>query len=100
MAPVTQDTNLIDIFRTFFVGFNLARAKTLAEMIQALSSARSVNLVKIASGVRRKILPDSTYRRIHRFIHDIRIDPHLLAQFLIRFAGIKAPYTLILDRTN
>lgn len=35
MAPVTQDTKFIDIFRTFFVGFNHARAKTLAEMIQA-----------------------------------------------------------------
>jgi hypothetical protein len=33
-------------------------------------------------------------------IHDIRLEPHLLAPFILRLAGIRAPYTLILDRTN
>lgn len=100
MAPVTQDTKFIDIFRTFFVGFNLARIKTLAEMIQALSAARSVNLVKVAAGMNRKVSPENTYWRIQRFIHDIRLESHLLAPFILRLAGIQAPYTLILDRTN
>jgi len=100
MAPSTQETKFIDIFRTFFVGFNFARLKTLAELIQAMSSVRSVNLVKVAAGMYNKALPDSSYRRIQRFIHDIRLDPKLLATFLLRLASIKAPYTLIMDRTN
>jgi hypothetical protein len=100
MAPITQDTKFIDIFRTFFVGFNFARLKTLAELVQAISSVRSVNLVKVAAGMHSKSLPDSSYRRIQRFIHDIRLDPKLLAPYLLRLAGIKAPYTLIMDRTN
>jgi len=100
MATITQDTRFIDIFRTFFEGFNLAWLKTLVELIQAMSSARSVNLVKVAAGMRSGALPDSTYRRIQRFIHDIRLDPKLLAPFILRLVGIKAPYTLIMDRTN
>lgn len=91
MAPVTQDTQFIDIFRTFFVGFNLTRIKTLAEMIYALSSARSVNPEKVASGMNHKVSQESTHRRIQRFIHDVRLEPQLLAPFLIRLAGIKAP---------
>ncbi len=100
MAPVTQDTKFIDIFRTFFEGFNLGRLKTLVEFVQAMSSARSVNLVKVAAAMKRGVLPDSAYRRVQRFIHDIRLDPKLLAPFLLRLVGIKAPYTLIMDRTN
>jgi hypothetical protein len=100
MAPITQDTKFIEIFRTFFVGFNFARIKTLAEMIQALSAARPVNLVKVAAGMNRKVSPENTYRRMPRFIHDIRLESNLLAPFILRLAGIKAPYTLILDRTK
>ncbi len=100
MSPIIQDTKFIDIFRTFFEGFNLARLKTLVELIQAMSSARSVNLVKVAAGMKSDALPDSTYRRIQRFIYDIRLDPKLLAPFLLRLVGIKVPYTLIMDRTN
>ncbi len=100
MAPITQDAKFIAILRTFFVGFNFALLKTLAELIQAMSSARSVNLVKVAAGMKSKMLPESNYRRIQKFIHDIRLDPKLLAPFLLRLAGIKAPYTLIMDRTN
>lgn len=65
-----------------------------------MSSARSVNLVKMAAAMNSKVLPKSIYRRIQRFIHYIRLDPQLLAPFLLRLLGIKAPYTLIMDRTN
>jgi hypothetical protein len=65
-----------------------------------MSSARSVNLVKVAAGMNSKSLQQSTYRKIQRFIHDIRLEPKLLAPFLLRLVGISAPYTLIMDRTN
>lgn len=100
MAFVTQDSKFIDIFRTFFVGFNIARIKTLSTLIHALSAARSVNLVKVAASMNTGTLQDSNYRRVQRFIHEIRFSPHLLSPFLLRLAGIKGPFTLILDRTN
>lgn len=97
---MAQDSKFIDIFRTFFVGYNLGRIKTLATLIQALSAARSVNLMKIASCMNTGALLDSNYRRVQRFIHEIWLAPCFLAPFLLRLAGIQGPYTLILDRTN
>ncbi|MEO5583126.1 MAG: IS4 family transposase [Saprospiraceae bacterium] len=57
-------------------------------------------MVKAAAALKTKVDPSSNYRRIQRFIHDVRIDPKHLAPFLLRLAGLEAPYTLILDRTN
>lgn len=100
MATKTQNTNFIDIVQSSFVGFNLARSKTLWQIVQAMSSTCSVNLVKIAAAMKSQTIPASTYRRVQRFIHDMRFDSSFMAQFLLNIAGIKSPYTLILDRTN
>ena len=100
IAPVTQDAKLVDLFRTFFLGFNVARVKTIVSMIHDLSSARSVNLVTFAAGMVTGKLPESNYRIARGFIHEIRIDSQFLAPFLLPLFGIKGPFTLILHRTN
>jgi len=100
MAAKAQSIAFIDIFRTFFVRLNLARIKTLASLIRALSAARSVNLVKVAASMDSGKPPESNYRKAQRFIHEIRLLPQMLAPFLLQLAGIKGPNTLILDRTN
>lgn len=100
MAIRTQDTEFIDIFQGFFKGFHKARLKTLLLVVQALASVGSINLVKVATGMRTDRAPSSNYRRLQRFIHDIGFDMSCLAPFLLKLLGLEAPYTLILDRTN
>ncbi len=100
MATTTQDTEFIEIFSTFFKDFHKPRLQLLFLLIQALSSVGSINLVKLAAGLKTDVEPSSNYRRIQRFIHTIRFDPACLSSFLLRLSGIQAPYTLIMDRTN
>jgi hypothetical protein len=100
MAPVTQDTKFIDIFHSFFVGFNLARTKTLYLIVQALAAVSSINLIRVAAGMKTNVSQQSNYRRLQHFIHEIRFDQPGLAAFLLRLAGLKPPYTLVLDRAN
>lgn len=100
MATITQDTKFIDIFRSVFKDFHGARLKFLFLLIQAVSSAGTINLVKVAAALRTKVDASSNYRRIQRFIHNVRLPFHLLAPFLLRLVGLQAPYNLILDRTN
>lgn len=100
MAPITQDTKFIDIFHSFFEGFNLARTKSLYLIVQALAAVSSINLVRVAAGMKTHVSKESNYRRLQHFIHEIRFDQRSLAAFLLRLAGLKPPYTLVLDRTN
>lgn len=100
MAPASQNTKFIDIFHSFFEGFNLARTKSLYLIVQALAAVSSINLVRVAAGMKTNVSQQSNYRRIQHFIHEIRFDQASLAMFLLRLAGLKPPYTLVLDRTN
>ncbi|MDZ4709033.1 MAG: hypothetical protein SH818_11595 [Saprospiraceae bacterium] len=100
MATKAQSTEFIDIFRGFFRGFHGARIKTLLLLVQALASLGSINLVRLAAGLKTEVDPDSNYRRIQRFIHEIQFSSESLVPFLLKLVGITAPYTRILDRTN
>ena len=100
MAFAHEDREFIDIFRRFFISFHGARLKTLVLIVQAMAAVGSINLVKVAAGLKTDVSPASNYRRIQHFIHEIQIKPEFLIPFLLKLAGIQAPYTLILDRTN
>ncbi len=100
MAFAHQDREFIDIFRSFFIRFHGARLKTLVLIVQAMAAVGSINLVKVAAGLKTNVSNKSNYRRIQHFVHEIRIHPESLIPFLLKLAGIQAPYTLILDRTN
>jgi hypothetical protein len=61
MAPASQDTKFIDIFHSFFEGFNLARTKSLYLIVQALAAVSSINLtiaytwmIRIGKWVKKK----------------------------------------------
>lgn len=100
MAIGLQNTVFIDTFRKFFQDFHGARLKTLVLIVQAMAAVGSINLVKVAAGMKTEVSHSSNYRRIQHFIHEIRLKPEFLIPFLLKLAGIEAPYTLILDRTN
>jgi len=100
MAFAHEDREFIDIFRRFFTSFHGARLKTLLLIVQAMASVGSINLVKVAAGLKTDVSTSSNYRRIQHFIYEIRFTPESLIPFLLKLAGIEAPFTLILDRTN
>jgi len=100
MATTTQDTEFINISSTFFKDFHKPRLQLLFLLVQALSTIGSINLVKLAAGLKSPVAFSSNYQRIQRFIHHIRFEPSSLAPFILRLAGIVGPYTMMMDRTN
>ena len=100
MAIKTQDKEFIDILKSFFVDLHKPRLEFLFLMIQSITTVGTINLVKVASGIKSKIDSLSSYRRIQRFIHHIQFTSSQLVPFLLRLSGVDGPYTLIMDRTN
>lgn len=100
MAIKTQDKEFIDILKSFFVDLHKPRIEFLFLMIQSITTVGTVNLVKVAAGIKTKIDSSSSYRRIQRFIHNIQFKSSQLVPFILRLSGIEGPYTLIMDRTN
>ena len=100
MAIQTQDKKFFDTFKTFFKGIAKPRLEFLYLMIQSISVVSSINLVKVAAGIKSKAEVSSSYRRLQRFIHNIEFNTAQLVPFILQLADIKGPYTLIMDRTN
>jgi hypothetical protein len=94
MAPVPQDTKFIDIFHSFFKGFNLARTKSLFLIIKALAAVSSINLVRVAAGMKTNVSQQSNYRRLQYFL-EMHFDQTSLAAFLLRLADLKPPYPCV-----
>jgi hypothetical protein len=96
-----NQATLINLLTTAFA-FNLARIKCLALIILALIEARSVNLTRIAGFCNSKTALSSRYRRLQRFIQQVKFPPAKLALLLLHMMGIKPTdrLILILDRTN
>lgn len=100
MATDNKSKEFFDNFRSFFHSFDKRRITFLYLIVQAISLVQNVNLVKIACALCTDIETESNYRRIQRFMAQVRLDKVLLAKFLIRLSGISGPYTLLIDRTN
>ena len=84
------------------LGFNLARTKCLSEFILSLIKVRSINLVQISRVFRSGAKVESSYKRLYRFIKEVRFDQEVLAPFLVMIMGIDklSKWSLLIDRTN
>ena len=82
MATKGQNTEFIDIFRKLLIGFHGARVRTLLLIVQALASVGSINLLKLAAGMKTEVDSNSNYRRIQHFILEMRFNLELLVPFL------------------
>ena len=81
-------------------GWNRARIKFLARFIVTLLTARTVCLTRLACLFPSEARSDSSYKRMQRFLRAFDLDFAALARLLVQIAGIPAPWTLALDRTN
>ena len=83
------------------LGLNKATSACLAQIIIAVIMQRTVNLKKLAVGMRGKAKIDSQYRRLQRFFAKVSFPQHKLATLLVNlFFPVDARLYLALDRTN
>jgi len=80
--------------------WNRARISCLAQILQALICARTVNLTQIASFFRSFAKQESSYRRIRRFFSNFSFDRTIIIPLVLTLFSLKKDLLLILDRTN
>lgn len=80
--------------------WNRARIACLAQILQALICARTVNLTQIASFFQSNTKQESSYRRIRRFFTEFSFDISVIIPFILTLFSLKGQLILILDRTN
>ena len=101
MEPQFNQLALISLLKKHF-SMNLARVKCLSMFIIALIDAKSVNLSRVVTFFSSKASPDSRYKRLKRFLVQIKFVPQHLSLILLEIMEISSTQklTLILDRTN
>ena len=77
---------------------NGARLTCLSMLLLALVQEKTVNLVSLSLALQGITQPESSYRRIKRFLTEVRLDKVKVAQLVLSL--LPPPYTLCVDRTN
>lgn len=80
--------------------WNKARIACLAQILQALFCARTVNLTQISTFFQSSSKQESSYRRIRRFFSEFSFDITILIPFVLALFSLQGQLILILDRTN
>jgi hypothetical protein len=84
------------------LGLSKDRVETLALIVVAMVSARTVNLSHLAAEHPGTTLVASTYRRLQRFFQYVRLGPDWAAPITAEIAGLRGSgsWYLALDRTQ
>jgi Transposase DDE domain len=82
------------------LGLSKSRLETLCLIVVGFISARTVNLGHVACERPGAVLIASTYRRLQRFFHDVRLDQDWTLPLVARMLGPGRRWTLVLDRTQ
>jgi hypothetical protein len=94
------DMRLLERTLAATVPLNKARRNFLARFVVALIRVKTVNLVEVASAFAGRALPESSYKRIQRFLRGFELPYAAVALALVRQAGVPPPFVLTLDRTE
>lgn len=70
MKLINELTNILKSH----LDWNKARITCLAQLIQAIFLIRTVNLIEVSMAFKRKAKPQSSYKRIQRFLRDFHFD--------------------------
>jgi hypothetical protein len=81
---------------------HLARIKSMAAMIMAIISSRSVQLSVLSRFYGASERPDSAFKRMQRFLRQVSLPSQGIALLILSILGLEKDkkLTLILDRTN
>jgi len=85
-----------------YLGLSKDRVETLALIVVAMVSARTVNLSHLAAERPGRVQVASTYRRLQRFFQHVRLGPDWAAPLVAEMTGLRASkrWDLALDRTQ
>lgn len=78
---------------------NGARLSCLSLLLLVIIQEKTVNLVSLSLAFQGSMKPESSYRRIKRFLTEIRLDKVKVAQLILTLLP-PPPYTVCVDRTN
>ena len=79
---------------------NKARITFISMFTIALCKVQTVNYSKLSVAFESHALPESSLRKIQRFIGKFSLDANLIAQFIFSLLPEKENLTLSIDRTN
>lgn len=82
------------------LNWNKARIACLAQILQALICARTVNLTQISTFFQSNAKQESSYRRVRRFFSGFSFDITVIVPLVFSLFCLKGQLVLILDRTN
>lgn len=94
------DMRLLERTLAATVPLNKARRNFLAKFVVALLRVKTVNLSEVAHAFAGRALPESSYKRIQRFLRCFELPSAAVAVALARHAGLRSPFVLTLDRTE
>lgn len=77
-----------------------ARIKFLSLFLVALFRVRTVNLSELSLAFAGNAKPESSYKRLQRFLRDFELDYGAWSKFILSLMAIPQPWVLSLDRTN
>jgi Transposase DDE domain len=94
------DIRLLERTLAATVPLNRARRNFLAKFVVALIRVKTVNLAEVASAFAGRALPESSYKRIQRFLRLFELPYAAVALALLRQSGVPPPFVVTLDRTE
>ncbi len=78
-----------------------ARVSFLAHFIIALFKVKTVNLSELATAFNGRVKPESSYKRLQRFLRGFELNFPQLARLVVKLMPLgEGPWYLTLDRTN
>lgn len=98
---IIKSTELCSVLNTHFKGtLNLARVKFMAHFIIALCKVKTVTFDKLASAFDTTANPESSLRRIQRFIASYCFESDVVARLIFNLLPKQDKFRLTIDRTN
>lgn len=96
-----KDTTFEDTFKKVFAHqLNLARVKFIMLFVKSLCKVQTVCFQKLALAFDTQSKPNSSLRRIQRFMACQAIDSMTVARLVISLLPARPPYRLAIDRTD
>lgn len=95
-----KEHNLLKAQLMTLLPWNQARIAFIAQFVLALLDARTTNLNTLALKFRTKAKPQSSYKRIQRFLSKYLFDFDCFAQLIARLMPFGDKWVLCVDRTD
>jgi len=86
--------------QNFEIKINKARLKLISMMILAMCKIKNINYMALSSAFDSEASPESSMRRIQRFMADFDFPMRLVSRFIFGILPNKKNLILVMDRTN